>query len=58
MTGDDGVQLLWFVMAFTLAISAIVAHRIPLGTTLKMVLAWAGIFGLAFLLAWGWQLVR
>lgn len=58
MTSDDGFQLLWFVMAFTLAISAVIAHRIPLGTTLKMVLVWVSIFGLAFLAVWGWQMVR
>jgi FtsH-binding integral membrane protein len=58
MTSDDGFQLLWFVLAFTLAISAVIAHRIPLGMTLKMALAWTGIFAFAALIAWGWQMVR
>lgn len=58
MNADDGFNLLWFVMAFTLAASAVAAHRIPAGTMVRMALAWVLIFGLVFLLVWGWQLVR
>jgi cytochrome c biogenesis protein CcdA len=58
MNMDMGVELLWFVLAFTLVISAVVAHRIPFGTMARMALAWAGIIALAFLVIWGWQLTQ
>jgi uncharacterized membrane protein YccC len=55
MNGGDWVQIAWFLMAFTLVISAVVAHRIPAGTMLKMVLVWTVIFGTVFLLVTAWQ---
>lgn len=58
MTMDDGMQLVWFGMAFALVLSGFVARRIPLATTLRMALAWVGIFAFVFLAVWGWQLVR
>jgi hypothetical protein len=58
MNGDDGVMLLWFVGAFALVLSAFVARRVPMGTTVRMALAWAAIFAVVFLLVWGWQLTR
>lgn len=58
MSGDIIAELLWFVGAFTLVISSLVVRRIPLGTTVKMALAWTGIFALVFLTIWGWQLTR
>ncbi len=58
MTMDDGMSLIWFAMAFTLVLSGFVARRIPMATTLRMALAWVGIFGVVFLIVWGWQLVR
>ncbi len=58
MSGDQWVQIVWFVGAFTLVISAVVARRIPAGTMLKMALTWVVIFGAVTLLAWGWQLTR
>lgn len=58
MSGGDGAEILWFVMAFVLVLSAVAAHRIPVGTMVRMTFAWIGIFGLVFLLVWGWQLLR
>jgi hypothetical protein len=58
MSGDQWVQIIWFVGAFTLVISAVAAHRIPAGTMLKMLLVWVLIFGAVTLLVWGWQLTR
>lgn len=58
MSGDTTVEVIWFVMAFTLVISAVIARRIPLGTMMKMGLAWAGIIAAVFLVIWGWQLAR
>ena len=58
MSGDQWVQIIWFVGAFTLVISAVIARRIPAGTMLKMALIWVVIFGAVTLLVWGWQLVR
>jgi cytochrome c biogenesis protein CcdA len=58
MSMDMGAELLWFILAFTLVISAVIARRIPLGTVARMTLAWIGIFGAVFLVIWGWQLTR
>ena len=48
MSGDTAVDLIWFVGAFTLVISALVARRIKLADGVKMALAWAAIFGVVF----------
>jgi hypothetical protein len=58
MSGDQWVDVVWFVGAFALVISAVAAHRIPAGTMVKMVVAWVLIFGVVILLVWGWQLTR
>jgi hypothetical protein len=58
MSGGDWVNVVWFVGAFALVISAVAAQRIPAGTMLKMAMAWVVIFGAVILLAWGWQLTR
>jgi hypothetical protein len=58
MSGGDWVNVVWFVGAFALVISAVAAQRIPAGTMLKMAMAWVVIFGAVILLAWGWQLAR
>lgn len=55
MTGDDWVQIIWYVMAFTLLISALAARRIPMGNMVKMIALWAVIFGAVFLLATAWR---
>jgi aspartyl protease family protein len=57
MSGDDWVTVAWFVMAFTLVISAVAAHRIPAGTMLKMAAIWVVIFAAVFLMVLAWQAV-
>jgi len=57
MSGDTSVQLIWFVGAFALVISSLVARRLPMADWIKMALAWVAIFGLAFLVIRTWQVV-
>jgi cytochrome c biogenesis protein CcdA len=58
VSADTGMELIWFAMAFTLVLSGFLARRIPMATTLRMALAWVGIFAVVFLVIWGWQFVR
>lgn len=58
MSGDNAVQLIWFVGAFTLVLSGLVARRINLGDGVKMALAWIAIFALVFLAIWTFQAAR
>ncbi|MCC2601097.1 hypothetical protein [Sphingopyxis yananensis] len=55
MTGDGIVQTIWFIGAFTLVISALVARRLPIGDVLKMALIWIAIFAVMFAVASWWQ---
>lgn len=55
MTGDTAVQTLWFIGALTLVISSLLARRLPMADWLKMAMAWAGIFGLVFIVIRTWQ---
>ena len=57
MTMGDGADMLWFAMAFTLVVSALVARQLKLSDWLKMGLAWAAIFGLVFIAIRTYQLV-
>jgi hypothetical protein len=57
MTGETTVQILWFVGAFTLVLSSLLARRLPMADWLKMALAWVAIFGLVFLVIRTWQAV-
>lgn len=57
MSGDTTVQLLWFVGAFTLVLSSLLARRLPMADWFKMALAWVAIFGLVFLIIRTWQMV-
>jgi len=57
MSGDTSVQLIWFVGAFALVISSLVARRLPMADWIKMALAWVAIFGLVFLIIRTWQVV-
>ena len=57
MSGDTGVQLIWFVGGFALVISSLVARRLPMTDWVKMALAWVAIFALVFLVIRTWQLV-
>jgi len=57
MSGETGVQLVWFAGGLTLVISSLLARRLPMADWLKMGLAWAAIFGLVFLVIRTWQMV-
>lgn len=50
MTGDQGADVIWYVLASTLVISALISRRFSLRGAAIMVLAWIGIFGVALVL--------
>ena len=52
---DDQLNGLLFMVMLILPISALAARRLPLGTTVKMALAWIAIFGGLFVLVALWQ---
>jgi hypothetical protein len=56
MTMGDGADMLWFAMAITLVVSALVARQLKLSDWLKMGLAWAAIFALVFIAIRTYQL--
>jgi aspartyl protease family protein len=47
---DDMAQWIWGVGALVLVGSSLVARRMPLGQTVKMILLWVAIFGAVFVL--------
>jgi hypothetical protein len=55
MTGDDIVDAIWFIGAFTLVISALVARRLPISDLVKMALVWIAIFAVMFAAVSWWQ---
>ena len=57
MSGETGVQLVWFVGAFALVVSSLLARRLPMADWIKMTLAWVAIFGLVFLVIRTWQMM-
>lgn len=50
MTGDQTVGVIWGIGALVLVGSSLIARRLPIAQTLKMVLAWVAIFAVALLL--------
>ena len=48
MNGDDAAYALYALLVIVLVGSGLVASRMPLGQTLKMALAWVGIFAVGF----------
>lgn len=58
MSGDTAVDVIWFVGAFALVLSALVARRIKLADGVKMALARVAIFGLVFLTVQAFQMAR
>lgn len=44
MSPEDGTSLIWGVTMVVLLLGSLAARRLPLGQTLKMVLAWIAIF--------------
>jgi len=47
MTTDQSANVIWYVLAATLVLSALASRRMPLKSTMLMVLGWAGIFAVA-----------
>lgn len=47
MTGDQSADLIWYGLASTLVLSALLSRRMPLKSTLLMALGWIGIFAVA-----------
>ena len=56
MTMETGANILWFAMAFTRVMSALVVRRLPAADWIKMGLAWVAIFALVFLAIRTYQL--
>lgn len=50
MSGERGAEFVFYAMALVLPLSALLSRRVPLGQTLKMALAWVGIFGVGLIL--------
>lgn len=50
MSGETTVQFVWFLGAFTLVLSALIARRLPMKDWMKLGLAWVGIFALVVLI--------
>ena len=50
MSGDQGMSMLYLVLCMVLVGSALIGMRLPIGKTLKMLLTWVVIFGVAFAL--------
>ena len=47
--GDQAINFIYLLGCLVLVVSALMVRRLPLGQSLKMVLAWALIFGVAFI---------
>lgn len=54
MVTDDAPNMLYYALLLILPLSALLARRVPLGQTLRMALAWVGIFGVGLVLATGY----
>jgi aspartyl protease family protein len=52
---DRGADLLLYGILLILPLAALIARRPPLGQTLKMALAWAGIFAVGLVVANQWH---
>jgi aspartyl protease family protein len=50
MNADEGISLVWGIGALVLVVSSLAARQLPIGKTVKMVLAWIAIFGGMFVL--------
>jgi aspartyl protease family protein len=50
VNGDDALSGIYLLLAMILVASGLSARRLPLGATVKMVIAWVAIFGAGFLL--------
>jgi aspartyl protease family protein len=52
---DRGADMLLYGILLILPLAALIARRPPLGQTLKMALAWVGIFAVGLVVASQWQ---
>lgn len=50
MSGERGAEFIFYAMALVLPLSALLSRRVPLGQTLRMALAWIGIFGVGLII--------
>ena len=50
MSGDDSGRMLYLGLCLVLVASSLIGMRLPIGKVFKMLLAWVGIFGIAFAL--------
>jgi aspartyl protease family protein len=50
MSGEETVGLIWGIGALALVGSSLIARRLPIAQTLKMILAWLAIFAVALVL--------
>lgn len=50
MSGDDSGRLIYLALCLVLVVSSLVGMRLPIGKTVKMLLAWVLIFGVVFAL--------
>jgi len=50
MTGTQGAEVLWYVLASTLVIAALIARRVSLRGVLGMALGWIAIFAVVLVL--------
>lgn len=49
------MTIVLYGLVLILPLSALVSRRLPIGDTIKLVLAWTAIFGVLFILATLWQ---
>jgi aspartyl protease family protein len=50
MNADNGPSLIWGIVMILLLVSSLAARRLPLGQTVKMILAWVAIFSGLFVI--------
>ncbi len=50
MNMQDGPSLIWSLVALMMVASSLAARRLPLGQSLKMAMAWVGIFAFLFII--------
>jgi aspartyl protease family protein len=51
---DRGFDVAYLALILILPLSALIARRLPLGSTVKMALAWAAIFGVLIIIVGNW----
>lgn len=50
MTGDDSTNVIFYLLALVLPLSALLARRVPIGQVAKMTLAWVAIFAVGLVI--------